>query len=187
MLFLVIHAMASALLLVELRANGQGRRLLATPARRRDLVLAVSLAPAQSMLAQFVFLLGITGLFFGVGWGDPLGVALVSAALLVFCLAAALCMGTVFRSAEQCLTLGPLVALVLGMLGGCMWPLSTVPELLRSVSRLLPTTWALDAYLSLIFLDATVRDVLPAVAVLLGMAAALAAVGVARLRRVLAG
>jgi ABC-2 type transport system permease protein len=186
-LFVLVNALTGALLLLELRSRGIARRLLATPARSGELIAALALAPAQSMLVQTLFLIVTTALCFGVAWGHPLGVALVSGAWIAFGMSVSLCAGTLFRNPEQCLSLSPLVAIVLGMLGGCMWPLAVVPPLLQRAALAAPTSWALGAYLELSFLEAGPRDVLPAVGALLATSAALAAVGVVRLRRHLAG
>lgn len=185
-LFVLVNALMGALGVLELRSRGIARRLLATPARTWEIVTALALAPAQSMLAQTLFLIGVTALCFDVGWGDPRGVALVAGAWIVFCLSLSLCAGTLFLTPEQCLSLGPLIAIVLGMLGGCMWPLAITPPPLQRAALAVPTRWALDGFLRLGFLDSGPRDVLPAVAVLLAMAAVLAGVGVVRLRRHLA-
>jgi ABC-2 type transport system permease protein len=182
-LFVLINAITSSFLILALRPTGLSRRLLASPVGRTELLLGLVIGPAQLMTMQALFLIGIGWLAFGVDWGDPLGLLLVTTSLVALGTALVPCMATLFREPEQAISLGPLIGIVLGMLGGCMWPLETVPAAMRTFGHLFPTAWALDAYLALIFDDVGVREILPNVGVVLAMAALLASIGFLRLRR----
>lgn len=181
-LFLVVNGMISSTGMLMMRRRGITERLLATPARTSELILLMIVGPAQVMVVQSAFLVTITALAFQVPWGDPLGVVLLTAALVAVCLGVGLTMATVFRTPEQAFSLAPLLAICAGMLGGCMWPLTVVPAWLREAGHLLPTAWAMDGYLAMIFERASTADILPEVAVLLAMAAVLGGVGATRLR-----
>jgi ABC-2 type transport system permease protein len=111
---------------------------------------------------------------------------IVTGALVLFGTGATLFLGTLFRTDAQVTQLGPFLSILLGMLGGCMWPLEVVPDPVASFGRLFPTAWALDAYLALVFGGAPWRAVLPDAGRLLLLGGALAALGVLRLRRELA-
>jgi ABC-2 type transport system permease protein len=181
-LFIMIHGFVASLAIIQLRRSGLAKRLLATPRRTGELFAMLAIGPLQVMIIQAAFLIASTGLAFGVPWGDPLGVLLVTAALVGFGVSLVFCMGTVFRTPEQATSLGPWIGTVLGMLGGCMWPLEVVPPFMKTLAYLSPATWAMNAYLALIFDHASVRSVIPQVSVLLLFAAALALVGLLRLR-----
>jgi ABC-2 type transport system permease protein len=186
-LFTVTNAILSAGLLVALRRSGMGRRLLASPATPGELALALAVGPFQLMALQSAVLVSVGGLAFGVDWGSPLGMGLVTAGLVLLGTGASLLFGTLFRSDAQVTSLGPFVSILLGMLSGCMWPLEVVPDAVASLGRLLPTAWALDAYLALVFGRASWRAVLPHAGGLLLAGTALAALAVWRMRRELAG
>jgi ABC-2 type transport system permease protein len=124
---------------------------------------------------------------FDVSWGDPRGVALVTVGLIAVGAALSIFLGTLFRTESQPGNLGPFLAILLGMLGGCMWPLEIVPDWVASLGHLFPTAWAMDGYLALIFGRVPWTAVLTEVAVLLGMATLLGAAGVLRLERQLSG
>jgi ABC-2 type transport system permease protein len=181
-LFLVINGIVSSTGLLMMRRQGITKRLLATPARTSEILLLMLVGPAQVMTVQALFLLGSAALAFDVPWGDPLGVALLTISLIAVGLSLCLFMAVVFRTPEQAFSLAPLIGIAAGMLGGCMWPLDGVPAWLRQAGHALPTAWAMDGYLALIFGHASARDVLPEVAVQLGMALVLFAIGVARVR-----
>ncbi|MDX1385192.1 MAG: ABC transporter permease, partial [Thermoanaerobaculia bacterium] len=181
-LFVMINGFVASIGIVAQRRSGMSRRLLATPARTWELFLMLAVGPAQRMVVQAVFLIGITALAFGVPWGDALGVALVTLGLVAVGVSLVFLMGTIFRTEEQAGSVGPLLGIVLGMLGGCMWPLEVVPPLMKQIGLLSPAAWAMDGYLALIFGRVGAGAILPAVGGLLGMATAFTALGIVRLR-----
>lgn len=182
-LFLMIHGFVASFGIIQLRRSGLSQRLLATPARSGELFAMLAIGPLQAMIAQAAFLILSTWLAFGVPWGDPLGVLLVTAALVCFGVSLVFCMATVFRTPEQAISLGPWMGVVLGMLGGCMWPRDIVPPVMNTLGYLSPAAWAMDAYLALIFSRVSARLILPEVGVLLLFATTFAIVGLLRLRR----
>ena len=181
-LFLMVSGMVASSGVLLLRQRGITRRLLATPARTGELVMMTLVAPGQMMVVQAVFLIASTGLAFGVDWGQPLAVGLVTLALISTALSLTLLASTLFRTPEQAFSLAPLVAICVGMLGGCMWPLAVVPAWLRDAGHAFPTAWAMDGYLALGFGDGGLVDVLPHVGALLAMTAIFGTIGWVRFR-----
>jgi len=181
-LFVMINGFVSALTILRLRESGISRRLLAAPRPTWELFLMLAVGPAQQMIAQAVFLILSARLFFGVHWGDSIGVLLITAAVTCLGVAIVLLMATVFRTQQQAVSLGPWIGVALGMLGGCMWPLEIVPPFMKTLARLSPASWAMDAYLGLIFDRATLYDILPDAAMVLFFAAVIAVWGIVRLR-----
>jgi ABC-2 type transport system permease protein len=182
-LFIMINGLVASVAILELRRRGISKRLLATPASTWELFIALAAGPFQVMVAQAAFLIASTWIAFDVPWGDPLALLLVTGSLVCLGVAASMCMGTVFGSVDQALSFSPLIGTVVGMLGGCMWPLAIVPGAMQDFGHLFPSAWALDAYISLIFQKGGVGEVLPSVAVLMSMALAVGAIAVYRLRR----
>jgi ABC-2 type transport system permease protein len=70
------------------------------------------------------------------------------------------------------------------MLGGCMWPLSGVGPLMRTVGHIAPQAWAMDAFVRLIFGHSGLVGILPDVGVLALFAFGLVALATSRLRAV---
>jgi ABC-2 type transport system permease protein len=181
-LFVMINAFVSAVSILQLRESGISRRLLAAPRRTWELLAMLAVAPAQQMVAQAVFVIIAARFFFGVHWGDTLGLLLITAAITSLGVAIVLLMGTVYRTRQQAIALGPWIGVALGMLGGCMWPLEIVPPLMKTLARLSPASWAMEAYLGLIFDHASAAEVAPDAAIVFAFAAVIAIAGIIRLR-----
>jgi ABC-2 type transport system permease protein len=181
-LFLMINGLVSSLAIIRLRSSGLSQRLLATPARTWQLFAMLTVGPFQQMLVQSLFMIFSSRWFFGVHWGDSIGVFLLTTAVICFGVSLVFLMGTVFRTPEQPGSLGPWIGVFLGMLGGCMWPLDVVPPFMKSVAYLSPAAWAMHGYLALIFSHASAVAILPDVAAMLLFAIAFSALGILRLR-----
>jgi ABC-2 type transport system permease protein len=181
-LFVMINGFVSALSILRLRESGISRRLLAAPRQTWELLAMIAIGPAQQMIVQAVFMILAARLFFGVHWGDTLGLVLTTAAVTSLGVAIVTLMGTVFRTQQQAVSLGPWIAVSFGMLGGCMWPLEVVPPLMKTLARLSPASWAMDAYLGLIFDHATFSEIAPDIAMVFTFAAVIATAGILRLR-----
>jgi ABC-2 type transport system permease protein len=181
-LFVMITGFMSAAGPLLMRQRGLAKRLLATPASSAELYAGLAIPPLQVMIVQATFLIVSSWLAFDLDWGSVPGVIATTLALVAVGIAFMLLASTLFRTAEQVTAFGPLVAIVIGMLGGCFWPLIDVSEPVRQVGHLLPSAWAMDAYLALSFESASLGDVLPNIGILLAMAAGLTALGLSRMR-----
>lgn len=182
-LFTFINSMAVAGALVETRRLGVGRRTLAAPVRPWTILLAETLSRYLVAALQATLIVFGSSLIFGVRWGDP---AAVAAVVSVFCLvatAAAMLVGSALRQGSQASAIGIPVGIVLGMLGGCLWPPDVGPPVLATIGHLFPHAWAMDALLTLASTDGGIIEVLRPLAVLLVMAAVLLMVSLTLFRR----
>ena len=122
-------------------------------------------------------------MFFGVGWGDPIGTAAV---VLAFCLVStgvAVLLGSIFSSSQQAGPVAMLLGLGLAALGGSMAPLEVFPATARRIAHLTPHAWANDAFSKLLKHGGDLVTVLPQVGVLVAFAAAVLTVATWQLRR----
>jgi ABC-2 type transport system permease protein len=183
-LFVFLTLLVTSSGLVEVRRNGLLRRMLVSPTRPGVVVLGQLVSSTMLGIVQAAGLLVVGKLVFGVKWGDPFGVLLVVVVLSLAAAGASVLLGTLARSQEQAIALGIIVAVALGMLGGCMWNLSGVGPLMRTVGHIAPQAWAMDAFVHLVFDHSGILGVLPDVGVLALFALALIGLAVARLRSV---
>ncbi|MBG0813153.1 ABC transporter permease [Planomonospora sp. ID82291] len=183
LLFTFINSMAVAAALVESRRLGMLQRALTAPVRRTSVLLGEALSRFLVALAQAGLIVVVSASAFGVTWGDPLGVAAVVGVFALVATGAALLVGTLLNAPDQAPAIGPPLGVVLGMLGGCLWPREASGEVINAVGRLFPHAWGMDALLTLARPGTGLTAVLPQLAVLAGMAALLLGAALALFRR----
>ncbi len=186
-LFMFINSLAVGAALVEMRTLGVARRMLASPTSLSTQVGGVLVSRMVFVLAQAALIVSFGLLLFGVDWGDPAGAAAVIVAFGLVSVGAGILAGTLARSPDQTTAVGVPLAIGLAMLGGCAWPSFLMPEWMQTVAKVTPHAWAMEAWTAMIFEGATLVDVLPQIAVLVGFAAVLLTVSVRRLRSTLTG
>jgi ABC-2 type transport system permease protein len=166
------------------RKTGTWRRLLAAPVPRSKVLLATLVPYYVIGCLQLAVLFGIGATVFGMRVAGSVPALVVLSMCVVLC---AVSLGLLFASLggteKQLGSVGSVVLLVMGLLGGCMFPRLLMPAAMRSVGHAVPHSWALDAYYDLLVRAGTsVADIAPSLAALLGFAVAFAALGLARFR-----
>jgi ABC-2 type transport system permease protein len=179
--------LTAAIELVITRQLGISRRMFGTPTTIGTIILGESLGRIAFALVQGAFIVLVSALLFGVDWGNPLLVAAVVAVFALVAGGASMVIGTVAANPSQAGALGPALVLLLGLLGGAMVPLEVFPETMRTIARLTPHAWAMEALSRATSAGAGVADILPQLAVLAGFAAVFFGIAALRFRRVLVG
>ncbi|WP_033438556.1 ABC transporter permease [Saccharothrix sp. NRRL B-16314] len=183
LLFTFVNSMAVAAALVESRRIGMVRRSLATPVRHGQILLGEALSRFLVAAAQSLLIIFVSMFLFDVDWGDPVGVSVVVALFCLIATGAAMLVGALVNSPQQAPAIGPPVGIVLGMLGGCLWPREVAGEPLTTIGYLFPHSWAMDALLALARPGANLGAVLPEIAVLAGMAVVVLGIALTVFRR----
>ena len=185
-LFVFINALAGGAVIVGTRRLHLYERMLAAPVTAGAVVVGELLATFALALTQAALIVVVGHLLFGVSWGDPLGAGVLVVLWALVGAGAGVLAGSLFRTPEQAGAIGPAIGIALGMLGGCMWPLSIVSSTMRAVGHATPQAWAVDAWTMLISRHAHLGAVAPKLGVLVAFAAGLLLLAAARFRRVLA-
>lgn len=142
------------------RIGGTLERLLATPVRRSEIVagyglgfgffatlqvaviMAFSLGlvevPAMGPLPAFTIGLGIANV------GSPWLAFLITLLLALVAVNLGIFISTFTRTEFQVLQFIPIIVVPQGLLGGIFWPVSSLPDALEPVARVLPLTYAVD-------------------------------------------
>ena len=183
LLFVFLISLAGSTTLIQARRLGVLGRVLAAPVSAGQALLGQALGRWTIAMFQGVYIMAATALLFGVNWGNVWLSALVLATFSGVAAGAAMLLGSVVDNDNVAAGLGVGLGLVLAALGGSMVPLEIFPETLRTVAHVTPHAWGYDAFASIQRHDGTLVDVLPQLAVLTAMAAALLAVGAIALRR----
>jgi ABC-2 type transport system permease protein len=184
-LFTFVNTIVVGSLIALERKQGITRRMLATPHGTGTILAGIGAAKLLFALLQSALIVVVGAVVFDVGWGDPLGAALVGVLFALVATAVGLLVGATVSDPDQAQAVGIPVAIGLGMLGGCMWPLEVVPPVMRTIGHVAPHAWAMDAWIALIFEGEGVGAIAGELAVLAGYAVVLGLVARGRLRRAL--
>ncbi|MCE5264564.1 MAG: ABC transporter permease [Deltaproteobacteria bacterium] len=103
-------------------------------------------------------LLGGTPLTVGHSWG---GLALIAASVSFSAISLALLIASLARTTEQATTIGGVLNIILGALGGIMVPKFVMPGFMQDVARLSPMSWGLEGFLDIFLRNGNVSDVFP--------------------------
>jgi ABC-2 type transport system permease protein len=164
------------------RENGLLRHLLTAPVSASEYVVGKGLSVVSVTVIGFTALV-MVGLVFGVRWGPPGAVAILMLAASVAAAGAMVLIMSLVGSQRQGDALTTIVIIVWSMLGGSFVPIDGMPSFLLPISRTTPTYWAVDGFTTLIQKDGGLAEILPNIAILGVVGAALLAAGALVLRR----
>ena len=181
-IWVLIPLLGTSAMMAYERATGTLKRLLTTPTPRSTYLLGTITGQYSMGIVQMLILVGFGALVMKVDWGPP---GALLAVLLAFGLAAVAMgtmMGTFVKTESQASGMSIMLGMVMGLLGGCMWPLELFPPAMQKIVHVLPTTWAMQALTDLTMRGEGLLAVLPEIGVLLGFAVVFFVVGVKRFR-----
>jgi ABC-2 type transport system permease protein len=164
--------------MVETRRLGVLQRLSAAPVHKRAIVFGQMASMMVTAIAMAIGLIFVGIILFNVHWGNPFSVFLVVALLGISVAALSVIIGTWSRSQEQAIATAVIVAIIAGMLGGCVYQLNAVSPTVNHVGHAVPQAWAMDAFVKLISDHASFGDTLPQIGALLVFAVVLSALAV---------
>ncbi len=168
------------------RNGGQLRRLVTTPVSRPEIILGkIGGRAAVAMVQVTVLVLAAVAAnrVLGIYIGDHTAAAYVILLGYALCVAPlGVMVGGWFREPDRAANVGVLMTMVMGALGGCMWPLEFVSPTLQNLALIFPTGWAMKALHQVISFGRGLGDVVPELAVLAGFAVVFTAIAARSLR-----
>ncbi len=183
MLFTFLNGLLGAAALVQARQLGVFQRVLAAPRGLGVYLTGLGASRFAIAMLQAAILLGLGVWVFGIDLGNPIAGGLLVVIYGVIAAAAGMLLGALVRTPSQAVAIAVPAGIVMGMLGGCMWPLSVVGPIMARTGHLTPQAWAMDAWNLIINDGAGVAQILPQLAVLLGFAGLLSGLAVWALGR----
>lgn len=150
------------------RQRGVLSRILYSSASIAGLWGGKFLARLMMGLIQATLLI-VTGiLFFNLNLGN---IFLSSLNVLFFSIAMAslsIFIGSVLNKEDLIVGVSVLLSNFFAALGGCWWPIEVVPQTFRTIGKISPAYWAMDAFHRVIFFNGGFGDILLNLAVLTG-------------------
>ena len=166
------------------RTSGTLFRLLASPLKESELVAGYAVAFGIIGIAQSAVLLSAAVILFHVTIvGDVLLAFGVIALLAVVSEGLGIMLSSFARREAQAIQFLPIVVLPAFLLSGVFWPIQAIPEWLRPVAYVLPTTYAVEAVRSVILRGWGLDKIYPDVIALLIFAGVFLALATILLRR----
>jgi ABC-2 type transport system permease protein len=182
-LFVFIASLTGSATLIQARRYGVVSRVLSAPVTPAQAITGQALGRFAIAAFQGVYIIIATTLLFGVQWGSwPLALVVLTFFASVSA-GAAMVLGSMVDNEGAAGGLGIGFGLVLGALGGCMYPLEFFGDTLRQVAHITPHAWAYDAMAEVQRRNATLLDIAPDLGVLAAMALVLLVIGAWALRR----
>ncbi len=167
--FLMFAVFSGVRSILEEEKQGTLPRLMTAPVSRAAILLGKLGGTLLTGLLQMAVLVLVSALLFGVNWGAPLGVALMSLSTIIAAAGMGALLAAFSRDDNQAGILGTAVALVFAVLGGNFVPLQNAPRWMNLLSKVTINRWALDGFVSLALDRLPVSAILPNAAILLGM------------------
>lgn len=161
--------------MLEERGEGTLRRLLAAPISPSKILLAKAVGSVVVSVGSLTVLIVASTLLMGADWGEPVGVILVIGSAVLAAVAVMSVVGAFARSAEHSGNLQSIIATAFAMLGGTFIPIPQDGGLLSLIARGTPNFWVLRGLSEMA--GGGTEAALPAVAVLISMAALVTLVG----------
>ena len=183
LLFVFLISLAGSTTLIQSRRLGVTRRTLAAPVTTGQTVVGQALGRLAIAATQGVYIMATTTLLFDVDWGNLVLAFVVVVVFGLVAAGAAMVLGSVVDNDAAAGGAGVGVGLVLGALGGAMYPIELFPDTLRTVALVTPHAWAAEALADVQRHGAGLVEILPELGVLLGYAAVLLLLGAWLLRR----
>jgi ABC-2 type transport system permease protein len=185
-LFIFLTAQTTAQSIYEEKKIGSFRRLLAAPISKPTILLGKLVPNFITGLTQIIVLFG-TGVFILPVLGlDGLAIGNDPLALVVVCLVVLLCSATlgvfiagIARTEAQISGLSQVVLWIFGFAGIWLDMIASISPF-DVISKLIPHTWANQAFLDLFVRGQDLADIVPNIFVLLGFTLAFFAVGLWR-------
>jgi ABC-2 type transport system permease protein len=164
------------------RSQGTLPRLLVSPTSTAQVLGGKVLGIFFTGVAQVGILILASTLFFGVKWGDALGVLVLILAAVFGATGWGMLITSLARSPAQIGSIGSAIMLIFGILGGSFINLDQMPSLVRTVSKITPNAWGLDGFTTLA-LGGTLPNLVEPIAALFIMCAVLFGIAIVLFNR----
>ncbi len=149
-IFMMFAGMPAMKLLVTEKSEGVTERLYAAPVSMLSVVLSKLLVSALLLLIQFGMIIIFTSTVFNNYWGAPIKNVIMLFTGLIFAVSAwSIFVASISTTPASADIIGNLGILLMAIVGGNIYPLSSMPLAVRNISRFTISRWAMDGFMVL--------------------------------------
>lgn len=159
------------------RTQGTLPRLLISPTSNVQFLGGKVLGVFFTGIAQVGILIAASAMFFGVKWGDLLGMMVLILAAVFAATGWGMFITAFARTPAQVGSVGSALMLIFGILGGSFIRLDQLPPFIQTISKITPNAWGLDGFTTLA-LGGTLRNLGEPITALMIMGAVLFGISV---------
>ncbi len=181
--FLMFSMFAGTRAILDEEKAGTLARLMSTPISPAAILLGKISGTLLIGLLQVAVLVLVSSWLFGVNWGVPLGVVLMTLTTVTAAAGLGALVAAFARDDNQAGVLGTVFALVFGVLGGNFIVLRGIPTWLDFLSKATINRWALDGFTALSLSQAPLSAIFPNLLVLTAMGVVFFALSLMGFRR----
>ncbi len=182
LLFLMYTVSYGGRSILSERSQGTLPRLLVSPTSTGQVLGGKVLGIFFMGVAQVGILILASTIFFGVKWGDTLGLAILILAAVFGATGWGMLITALARTPAQIGSIGSAIMLIFGILGGSFIRLEQMPAWVQAASRITPNAWGLDGFTTLA-LGGTLSSLMEPIMALLIMGTLLFGIAVALFSR----
>lgn len=147
-IFLMFAGMPGMKMLVTERSMGITRRISASPVKMWQVVLSKFLVSLILSVIQFAVIIALTSIIFKNYWGSPVKNILMLFGGIIFAVSAwSVFVSAVSKTPASADIIGNLGILLMAIIGGSIYPLSSMPGFVKSLSKLTINRWAMDGFM----------------------------------------
>ncbi|MFC7679269.1 ABC transporter permease [Paenibacillus sp. GCM10028914] len=146
LMFMMGLISSAVMLIMEDRRMRTMSRIFTAPVRSYQIALGNFLGSFALGALQIVIMLCLTKYVLGYEYGIPFFThVLILAAFMLVSMGIASTIAGMIRNPQNAGMLNSLIITPTCMLGGCFWPLSIMPDVLKKAANFVPQKWAIEA------------------------------------------
>lgn len=147
-IFLMFSGMPGMKMLVWEKYTGITRRLMTTSVKPWHLILTKFVISVILSAVQFSVIIVLTSVFFKNYWGAPVKSILLLFGSINFAVSAwSVFVSSISGTPAAADVIGNLGILLMAIVGGSIYPLTSMPEFVRSISKFTINRWAMDGFM----------------------------------------
>ncbi|MEM7029703.1 MAG: ABC transporter permease [Chloroflexota bacterium] len=124
-------------------------RLNASPIASASILFGKLLGTFAASGLQFGILLVLSVLIFGLRWGDPAAVIIMSILITIAFTCLGLVMAVIAKDINQANVISNAVILVFSLIGGNLTPASNFPSWMQNIAQITPNYWSVQSFIKL--------------------------------------